>query len=120
MDKFKKRYGDWALVAGAAEGLGAAFSEILASWGLHVIMVDRDAGKMKVTAERLRGRYSVSIREMEADLSDMLNVAAIHDQMMELNCHGSTKLRLKIFFIMKNSSGLVGSKLKRFIICLVF
>ncbi len=86
MDKFKKRYGDWALVAGAAEGLGAAFSEILASWGLHVIMVDRDAGKMKVTAERLRDKYSVSIHEIESDLSDKLNVDTLVDQMKEMNC----------------------------------
>ncbi len=86
MDKFKKRYGDWALVAGAAEGLGAAFSEVLASWGLHVIMVDRDTGKMKATAERLRRDYSVSIQEIEADLSDMLNIATIIEQIKETNC----------------------------------
>ena len=86
MSRSKKRYGDWALVAGAAEGLGAAFSEVLASWGLHVIMVDRDAGKMKTTAERLRHKYSVSIHEIEADLSDKLNVTTLLDQMKEVNC----------------------------------
>ena len=86
MDGFKKQYGEWGLVAGAAEGLGAAFSEVLASWGLHVIMVDQDTGKMKITAERLRQKYSVSIHEIEADLSDKLNVATIVGQMKKMDC----------------------------------
>ena len=39
MNKLQK-YGPWALVAGAAEGLGFAFVEQAAGMGLNVVMVD--------------------------------------------------------------------------------
>ncbi len=51
MDGFKKQYGNWGLVAGAAEGLGAAFCKVLAGWGLNIIMVDVDSEKMNKTAQ---------------------------------------------------------------------
>jgi len=34
------RYGPWCLVAGAAEGLGKAFSQALAEKGMNLILVD--------------------------------------------------------------------------------
>ena len=33
-------YGEWALISGAAEGLGAAFAKALAARKLNLIMVD--------------------------------------------------------------------------------
>ena len=39
MIDFKSKYGPWALVAGASEGLGAAFAEILAGKGLNLILI---------------------------------------------------------------------------------
>jgi short-subunit dehydrogenase len=33
MSEFSKRYGPWAVVAGASEGIGASFSEKLAARG---------------------------------------------------------------------------------------
>ena len=35
MEKFTAKYGTWALVAGAAEGLGEAFSRVLAGRGMN-------------------------------------------------------------------------------------
>ncbi len=35
----KSRYGDWAVIAGASEGLGAAFAEALAKEGLNVVLI---------------------------------------------------------------------------------
>jgi short-subunit dehydrogenase len=39
---FAERYGPWAIVTGAAAGMGAAFSAELASRGVQVVGVDRD------------------------------------------------------------------------------
>jgi short-subunit dehydrogenase len=59
MQQFKKRYGQWGLVAGGAEGLGAAFSEVLASWGMNLILVDVDEEKLTVTTDRLKELYGI-------------------------------------------------------------
>jgi len=40
-EAFVRRYGSWALVAGASEGLGAAWAEALASRGLNLLLLAR-------------------------------------------------------------------------------
>jgi short-subunit dehydrogenase len=67
---FARKYGPWALVSGAAEGLGAAFAEVLAEIGLGVVLVDRQAEKLVHTAERLRRNYGSDVKEVVVDLAD--------------------------------------------------
>ena len=86
MHNFRKRYGDWALVAGAAEGLGAAFSNTLASRGMNVIMIDKDEEKMRKTAISVKKEYGVEIEEMCLDLSDVKVVDLVIRKISELNC----------------------------------
>ena len=38
---FAARYGPWALIAGASDGVGAAFAEALAQRGLDVVLLAR-------------------------------------------------------------------------------
>ncbi len=42
MSAFAEKYGPWAIVTGAAAGMGAAFSAELAARGVQVLGVDRD------------------------------------------------------------------------------
>lgn len=86
MHAFKIRYGDWGLIAGAAEGLGAAFTEILASWGLNVIMVDIDELKMDETATRIAAQYQVKIVKLAADLSQLDCLDRIISKIAEVEC----------------------------------
>ena len=41
--EFVRRYGPWCVVAGASEGLGAAFADGLARRGVHVVLLARRA-----------------------------------------------------------------------------
>ena len=50
---FAQKYGPWALVAGASEGIGAAFAAALAARGLSVALVARRARPLAALAERL-------------------------------------------------------------------
>ncbi|MAG34246.1 MAG: short-chain dehydrogenase [Deltaproteobacteria bacterium] len=66
----RQRYGRWALVAGASEGLGAAFARSAASRGLDVILVARRATTLAEVATQMRADYAVQTREIVADLGD--------------------------------------------------
>lgn len=66
---FRQKYGQWALVTGAAEGLGAAFAEALASRKLNVFLVDIQAEKMKDLAEVLSMTYGIQTAWEVCDLT---------------------------------------------------
>jgi len=70
MNKLKRRYGTWALVAGGALGLGAAYSRSLAKYGFNVIIVDRLVEKMRQLAEELQNQYKIEVLQSELDLNE--------------------------------------------------
>jgi short-subunit dehydrogenase len=65
----RHRYGPWALVAGASDGLGAAFAHQLAAAGLNLVLVARREPLLSESAQRLRDQYGISIRTVIADLA---------------------------------------------------
>ncbi len=65
---FQQRYGPWALVAGASEGLGAAWAEALAARGLNLLLLARRPRRWKQTAAGLRERHRVEVRPHALDL----------------------------------------------------
>jgi short-subunit dehydrogenase len=67
---FRDRYGAWAVVAGASEGLGAAFAEALAQRGLGVVLVARRPDVLESLASSLREKYGVGVRAAPCDLAD--------------------------------------------------
>ncbi len=66
---FLARYGSWAIVAGASEGLGAAYAEELALRGLNLILVARRSELLQALASQLSKRYNVQIKTIVVDLS---------------------------------------------------
>ncbi len=62
------RYGPWALIAGASDGVGLAFARHLAREGLNLILVSRSQAKLDVAAEELRGLGAECVT-VAADLS---------------------------------------------------
>lgn len=69
MDFSHDAYGSWALVAGAAEGLGAAFSTKLAERGMNLVTVDFNPVSLEETAERLQEKYGIEVRPKVIDLA---------------------------------------------------
>lgn len=67
---FTERFGPWAVVAGASEGLGAAFARGLAARGIHVVLLARRAEPLERLARDLRHEHYVEVRCVSVDLGD--------------------------------------------------
>ena len=65
---FAQRYGPWAVIAGASEGIGASFSRRLAGRGLNLMLFARRAERLEQLASELRSKYGVEIRTQSLDL----------------------------------------------------
>lgn len=66
---FASKYGPWAVVAGASEGLGAAFATALAGRGLHLLLLARRGAHLHAVAERLRAGTKVEVRTEVCDMA---------------------------------------------------
>ena len=66
----KQKYGQLALVAGASEGIGAAFARYLAACGIDLILVARRKESLEQFASLLRNEYHVQVHCVLCDLSD--------------------------------------------------
>jgi len=66
--RFRERYGPWAVVAGASEGLGAAFARYLAARGVHLLLVARRVAPLESLAQELRAE-GVEVRTLPHDLA---------------------------------------------------
>jgi len=65
---FAARYGPWALVAGASDGIGASFAAALASRGVNLVLVARRASALDDLAASLTRAHGVSAQTVVADL----------------------------------------------------
>jgi short-subunit dehydrogenase len=70
-EPFPSRYGPWGVIAGASEGLGAAFAEALAARGLHLVLLARRADLLNELAEKLRASHGVTVRPVACDLANL-------------------------------------------------
>ena len=70
-----QKYGPWALVTGARDGIGQAFARHLAAQGLHLVLVARREPALASLATELTQAHGVQCRVLSADLS---NLEAVH------------------------------------------
>ncbi|CAL8075688.1 unnamed protein product [Calicophoron daubneyi] len=63
--------GEWAIVTGATDGIGKGFVQELASDGLNIVLISRNAEKLDVVAEEIRTGYGVSVKCIQADFTKL-------------------------------------------------
>lgn len=84
---FRSRYGPWAVVAGASEGLGAAFAEALAARGLNLILLARRAELLEAVAARGReAGVEVRCEILDVGRSDLAERLAELTAGLEVGC----------------------------------
>jgi short-subunit dehydrogenase len=66
---FAKRYGPWAIVAGASEGTGRAFVHKIAANGVPCILIARREAPLNALAEEIRAETGVACITAAVDLS---------------------------------------------------
>ncbi|KAL7057700.1 hypothetical protein AAHC03_016768 [Spirometra sp. Aus1] len=74
-----KSAGDWAVVTGAAAGIGLAFCKELAKEGLKILLVDVNGRKLKSAARQVKEAFGVETRTLELDLSKVENFRELKD-----------------------------------------
>jgi uncharacterized protein len=84
---FKEKYGPVALVAGASEGLGAAFASSLAARGLDLVLVARREEPLKAAASIIAQKFNVSVQTVVSDLSNENAVDTIVNALGEKRIH---------------------------------
>jgi len=66
---FRERYGPWALVAGASDGIGECHARAIAEQGLNVLLLARREDRLASLADELRAKHRVQTRALVADLT---------------------------------------------------
>ena len=69
MTTFAERYGPWALVAGASDGIGAEFARQIAADGVGVVLVARRRDRLDALADEIRASAGVEVRVATVDLA---------------------------------------------------
>jgi short-subunit dehydrogenase len=65
----KQKYGNTAMVAGASEGIGAAFATCLAEEGMDLVLIARRLEPLQQLADFLKNKYKVNVTCISCDLS---------------------------------------------------
>ncbi|WP_156686088.1 SDR family NAD(P)-dependent oxidoreductase [Mycobacterium sp. Marseille-P9652] len=66
---FADKYGPWALVAGASDGVGEAFAKGLAERGVNVVLIARRQAVLDRVAAELQSQARVQTRTLALDLA---------------------------------------------------
>lgn len=81
---FAEKYGPWALVAGASDGVGSAFADALAARGLNLVLLARRQTVLDEVAADIGARHGVQTRTLAVDLAATGAVAAVTEATADL------------------------------------
>jgi short-subunit dehydrogenase len=66
---FAERYGPWAVVAGASEGVGRELARLVAARGVPCVLLARREGPLRALAEEIRRESGVDCVAASVDLA---------------------------------------------------
>jgi short-subunit dehydrogenase len=66
---FKEKYGPWAVIAGASDGTGRAFTHRVATTGINCVIIARREKVLEELAQEIRSSYGVDCVPAAIDLS---------------------------------------------------
>jgi short-subunit dehydrogenase len=66
---FADKYGPWAVIAGASEGIGASLADQLGSLGINLVLIARNQALVHDVATGVRERHGVEVRPLVLDLT---------------------------------------------------
>jgi short-subunit dehydrogenase len=82
---FAQRYGPWAVIFGASEGIGASFARQIAAKGVNVLLVARRLGPLESLAREIQSDDGVEARTLSLDLTQHGFLDAVSDQTRDLD-----------------------------------
>jgi short-subunit dehydrogenase len=74
---FATKYGPWAMVAGASDGVGAAFAAAVARRGVSVLLLARRQAALDEVADQIRAESGVEVRAVAVDLAKPSAMATV-------------------------------------------
>ncbi|XP_055643605.1 putative steroid dehydrogenase 4 [Toxorhynchites rutilus septentrionalis] len=66
----KERYGRWAVITGASDGIGKEYAKNLARHGLNLMLIARTESKLVKLAEEITSKFGVEVRWIAVDFSN--------------------------------------------------
>lgn len=82
---FLNKYGTWAVVTGATDGLGKQFAMQLASIGFNLVVVARRKNLLDDLSKELNASYKVDCISIDLDLSTNNAVTALYEKTSHLD-----------------------------------
>ncbi|XP_053664181.1 inactive hydroxysteroid dehydrogenase-like protein 1 [Anopheles marshallii] len=67
--EFSQRYGKWAVITGASDGIGKGYAHYLARKGMSIVLVARNEAKLAKVAAEIEVRHGVETKVVVADFS---------------------------------------------------
>jgi short-subunit dehydrogenase len=83
--RFRLKYGEWAVVTGASDGIGSAMAMNLAERGLNLVLVARRKDRLDDLGSKLTYRYGIEARALSVDLNEERSIEIILKEAAELN-----------------------------------
>ncbi len=77
------KYGQTALVAGASEGIGAAFAIHFAKQGMNLVLIARRPDPLEIFANELKEKYKIQVNTISCDLSKAQAAQILIDELAQ-------------------------------------
>jgi uncharacterized protein len=81
---FADQYGPWAVIAGASDGVGAAYAREMAERGVNVVLLARRRELLDEVAQSIRDDFDVQTRVLAVDLAGADAAAKVIDLTSDL------------------------------------